>query len=100
MPELGFWERLDLPFARLAITLNTLFTTATAVFRGKASPKKFKHHVIAAAIRKYSERMSYRQQQCVPSKLTLAMEESNDMANMPPCGIGTLSHRPGRFTGQ
>lgn len=71
VPELGFWERLDLPFIRLAIALNILFTTATGVFRGKASPKKFKHHVIAAVIRKYSERVSYRQQQCVPPGLPL-----------------------------
>ena len=96
VPELGFWERLDLPFVRLAVTLNVLFAAATGVFRGKASPKKFKHHVIASAIRKMSERVSYRQQQCVTSELTY---KKNQM-ELTYALTGTSSRRPEMFTGR
>lgn len=65
VPVLGFWEKADLPFAQLSIVVNTLFAAITGVFRGKGSPKKFSHHLTAAAIRRFCDRLTDRQRQCV-----------------------------------
>lgn len=67
MPELGFWEKVDVPFARLTIATNALLAAITGVFRGQASPKKYNHHIIAAALRRLCDRTSDLQKQYVPS---------------------------------
>jgi hypothetical protein len=66
-PQLGFWEKADLPFARLAIVATALYAALTGVFRGKSYPAKFKHHIIATTVRKSTTRMSDLQMQCVLS---------------------------------
>lgn len=66
VPELGFWEKADLPLAQLTIVANALMAAITGVFRGQASPKKYSHHVIAAAIRRTCDRISDRQKQYAP----------------------------------
>lgn len=65
VPDLGFWEKADLPFAQLSIAVNALFAAITGVFRGKGSPKKFSHHITAAAVRRFCDRCTDRQRQCV-----------------------------------
>ncbi|KAJ5985918.1 hypothetical protein N7499_007793 [Penicillium canescens] len=63
IPQLGFWEKADLPFAHLSIFASVLYHAITGVFRGKASPKRYDHHVMAAMIRKLVDRTSDRQKQ-------------------------------------
>lgn len=65
IPQLGFWEWADLPFVKLSIYGTMLYAAITGAFRGKASPKKFSHHLITAAVRKYTDRTTLRQKQCV-----------------------------------
>jgi hypothetical protein len=67
VPELGFWEKADVPFAQLTVAVNALLATLTGVFRGQASPKKYSHHIMAAAIRRMCDRTSDLQKQYVPS---------------------------------
>jgi hypothetical protein len=67
VPELGFWEKADVPFAQLTVAANALMATLTGVFRGQASPKKYSHHIMAAAIRRMCDRTSDFQKQYVPS---------------------------------
>lgn len=66
VPELGFWEKADLPFAHLSIAINVLYAAITGVFRGKGSPKKYSHHLTAAAVRRFCDRLNDRQRQYVP----------------------------------
>jgi hypothetical protein len=66
VPELGFWEKADLPLAQLTIAANALMAAITGVFRGQASPKKYSHHIMAAAIRRMCDRTSDRQKQYAP----------------------------------
>lgn len=65
VPQLGFWEKADLPFAQLSIAVNVLFAAITGVFRGKASPRKYSHHLTAAAVRRFCDRLTDRQRQYV-----------------------------------
>lgn len=65
VPELGFWEKADLTLAQLTIATNALMAALTGAFRGQASPKKYSHHVMAAAIRRMCDRTSDRQRQYV-----------------------------------
>lgn len=66
-PELGFWEKVDLPFAQLSIFASVLYAAITGVFRGKDSPKKYSHHIMTAAVRKAITRLTDRQNQYVSS---------------------------------
>lgn len=65
VPQLGFWEKADLPFVHASVIVNALYAAITGFFRGKSSPKKYSHHVTAAAIRKMVNRVSIRQKQYV-----------------------------------
>ncbi|KAJ5676939.1 uncharacterized protein N7477_002572 [Penicillium maclennaniae] len=65
VPELGFWEKADLSLAQLTIATNALMAAITGVFRGSASPKKYSHHITAAAIRRMCDRTSDRQKQAM-----------------------------------
>jgi hypothetical protein len=62
-PRLSFWEKADLPFAHLSILASVLYHAITGVFRGKASPKRYDHHLMADMIRKLVDRTSDSQKQ-------------------------------------
>ncbi|KAJ5126965.1 hypothetical protein N7448_007744 [Penicillium atrosanguineum] len=68
VPDLGFWEKADLSLAQLTIATNALLAAITGVFRGQASPKKYSHHVMAAAIRRMCDRTSDRQKHAACSQ--------------------------------
>ncbi|KAJ5658579.1 uncharacterized protein N7484_002228 [Penicillium longicatenatum] len=61
VPELGFWEKVDLPFSKFSIIASALYATLIGPFRGKSYPKKFKHHLISLIIR--NDPFSTRQRQ-------------------------------------
>ncbi|KAF4769758.1 hypothetical protein N7455_006440 [Penicillium solitum] len=63
VPQLGFWEKADIPFVHLSIYASMVYAAITGVFRGKASPKRYDHHILAVVIRKAIERRSDRQTQ-------------------------------------
>jgi hypothetical protein len=65
LPELGFWEKADLPFVHASAVVQALYAAITGLFRGKSSPRKYSHHVTAAAIRGMVNRISIRQKQYV-----------------------------------
>lgn len=65
IPQLGFWEKADIPFVHLSIYASMVYAAITGVFRGKASPKRYDHHILAAVIRKVVDRRSDRQMQYV-----------------------------------
>lgn len=65
LPELGFWEKADLPFVHASVVVQALYAAITGLFRGKSSPRKYSHHVTAAAIRGMVGRISIRQKQYV-----------------------------------
>ncbi|KAJ6145792.1 hypothetical protein N7470_009687 [Penicillium chermesinum] len=62
VPELGLFEKADIPLVQVSTGLSLLFAALTGVFRGKASPRYYRHHVQAAAIRTFVDRISHRQQ--------------------------------------
>ncbi|CRL22773.1 unnamed protein product [Penicillium camemberti] len=63
VPQLGFWEKADIPFVHLSMYASMVYAAITGVFRGKASPKRYDHHILAAVIRKIVDRRSTRQTQ-------------------------------------
>ncbi|KAF7714247.1 Alpha/beta hydrolase fold-3 domain-containing protein [Penicillium ucsense] len=63
VPQLGFWEKVDLPLGQATVLVHSLFAAITGLFRGQGSPKVFSHHVTAAAIRTMVDRLSVRQAQ-------------------------------------
>lgn len=65
VPQLGFWEKADIPFLHLSTYASLVYAAITGVFRGKASPKRYDHYVLSAVIRKVVERRSDRQTQYV-----------------------------------
>lgn len=65
VPQLGFWEKADLPFIQASVVVQALYAAITGFFRGKAGPRKYSHHVTAAAIRGLINRISIRQKQYV-----------------------------------
>ena len=65
VPQLGFWEKADLPFVHASVVVQALYAAITGLFRGKGSPRKYSHHVTAAAIRGMINRISIRQKQYV-----------------------------------
>ncbi|GLI72018.1 hypothetical protein PoHVEF18_000185 [Penicillium ochrochloron] len=65
LPELGFWEKADLPFVHASVVVQALYAAITGLFRGKSSPRKYSHHVAAAAIRGMVGRISIRQKQYI-----------------------------------
>jgi hypothetical protein len=65
VPQLGFWEKADLPFVHASVVVQALYAAITGFFRGKAGSRKYSHHVTAAAIRGMVTRISIRQKQYV-----------------------------------
>ncbi|KAJ5188329.1 Alpha/beta hydrolase fold-3 [Penicillium cf. griseofulvum] len=63
VPELGFWEKADIPFLHLSVFASMVYSAITGVFRGKSSPKRYDHHVLSGLIRKLVDRRSDRQTQ-------------------------------------
>ncbi|KAJ5167044.1 uncharacterized protein N7482_005825 [Penicillium canariense] len=63
VPELGFWEKADISISFASVVVNALYAAITGFFRGKSSPRKYSHHVAAAAIRRMITRLSIRQKQ-------------------------------------
>lgn len=63
VPELGFWEKADLPISKLYMIASALYATLIGPFRGKGYPKKFKHHLVGLVIR--NDPHSARQRQYV-----------------------------------
>lgn len=107
VPQLGFWERADLPFAQLSIAINVLYAAITGVFRGKGSPRKYSHHLTAAAVRRFCDRLTDRQRQCVlypplttPCWLEETLPDSEEWnADIDlPCRIDTSTHPATRST--
>lgn len=70
VPQLGFWEKADIPFLHLSMYASTVYAAITGVFRGKDSPKRYDHHILAAVIRRLSDRRSDRQTQYVVLSLS------------------------------
>lgn len=62
VPDLGAFEKADLQLVKLNLLFTSLFAAFTGVFRGKASPRYYRHHIQAATIRAFTRRMSARQQ--------------------------------------
>ncbi|KAJ5082428.1 hypothetical protein N7532_011471 [Penicillium argentinense] len=79
VPELGFWERTDARLGQLNLFVNVLYAAITGVFRGKSSPKAYKTHLLATAIRTMVDRFSARQVQYLspptPEIYKMAMEK-------------------------
>ncbi|KAJ5511842.1 Alpha/beta hydrolase fold-3 [Penicillium expansum] len=72
VPQLGFWEKADIPFLHLSLYASMVYAAITGVFRGKDSPKRYDHHILAAVIRKMVDRRSDRQTQylLLPTSVT------------------------------
>ena len=64
-PQLGFWEKADIPFMYLSLCGSLVYAAITGVFRGKASPRRYDQYVKSAVIRKLLTRRSDRQMQYV-----------------------------------
>jgi cytochrome b561 len=64
-PDLGFWEKADLPLVHLSTYASMLYHAIAGVFRGKASPKRYDHFIMTNVIRKFVSRTSDRQKQYV-----------------------------------
>lgn len=64
-PNLGFWEKADVPFVHLSVYASMLYHMVAGVFRGKASPKRYDHFIATNVIRKLVSRTSDRQKQYV-----------------------------------
>lgn len=64
-PNLGFWEKVDVPFVHLSVYGSMLYHVIAGVFRGKASPKRYDHFIMTNTIRKLVTRTSDRQKQYV-----------------------------------
>ncbi|CAG8113209.1 unnamed protein product [Penicillium salamii] len=62
-PNLGFWEKSDVPFVHLSVYASMLYHMVAGVFRGKASPKRYDHFITTNVIRKLVSRTSDRQKQ-------------------------------------
>lgn len=64
-PQLGFWEKADIPFMYLSLCGSLVYAAIAGVFRGKASPRRYDHYVVSAVVRKLLTRRSDRQMQYV-----------------------------------
>jgi hypothetical protein len=91
VPELGFWEKADIPFLHLSVFASMVYSAITGVFRGKASPKRYDHHVLSGLIRKLVDRRSDRQTQYVPSNYSTL--DSKKSMNKNAQDINVLSRR-------
>ncbi|KAJ5135458.1 uncharacterized protein N7515_004736 [Penicillium bovifimosum] len=65
--NLSFWEKADIPFVHLSLYASMLYAAVTGIFRGKASPKRYDHHIIASVIRKLVDRSTDKQKQYINS---------------------------------
>ncbi|KAJ5561653.1 hypothetical protein N7535_003885 [Penicillium sp. DV-2018c] len=63
--KLSFWEKADIPFLRLSMYGTMIYAAVTGIFRGKASPKRYDHYVIASVIRKLVDRSTDKQKQYI-----------------------------------
>jgi hypothetical protein len=68
-PNLGFWEKADLPLVHLSMFGSMLYHAIAGVFRGKASPKRYDHFIMTNVLRKFVTRTSDRQKQYVELSL-------------------------------
>ncbi|KAJ5291711.1 hypothetical protein N7478_000962 [Penicillium angulare] len=50
-PELGLWEKADIPFIKATIYARGLLAALLGVFRGNSYPRNFKHHILMEKIR-------------------------------------------------
>ncbi|CAI7628806.1 unnamed protein product [Penicillium glandicola] len=91
VPQLGFWEKADVPFLHLSIYASMVYAAITGVFRGKASPKRYDHHVLAAVIRKIVNRRSDRQTQYFTLPTSVVYEASMKKHGLQPETV-TLPH--------
>ncbi|CAG7916733.1 unnamed protein product [Penicillium olsonii] len=76
-PDLGFWEKVDVPFVHLSVYASMLYHVVAGVFRGKASPRRYDHFIATNVIRKLVSRTTDRQKQYMnaptPDAYTTAM---------------------------
>ncbi|KAJ5950500.1 uncharacterized protein N7479_008913 [Penicillium vulpinum] len=72
IPKLGFWEKADIPLMRLSVFANLLYAAITGVFRGKASPRRYDHYIMASVIRGMVDRTTDRQIQYISSPTSVA----------------------------
>ncbi|KAJ5826835.1 hypothetical protein N7447_003598 [Penicillium robsamsonii] len=72
IPQLGLWERADIPFMHLSVYASMVYAAITGVFRGKGSPKRYDHHVLTAVFRKVIDRRSDRQIQYLTPPTSVA----------------------------
>ncbi|KAJ5793871.1 hypothetical protein N7457_000470 [Penicillium paradoxum] len=61
--KISFWEKVDLPFLQLSVYATMMYAAVTGVFRGKASPKRYDHYIVASVVRKLVDRSSSLQAQ-------------------------------------
>ncbi|KAJ5752671.1 hypothetical protein N7520_009588 [Penicillium odoratum] len=78
VPELGFWERVKIPFGNFNILASVLYATFTAPFRGNSYPKRFKAHLVTLIIRNdpYSSRQRQYIDLSTPEAYETAMKKS------------------------
>ncbi|KAJ6180979.1 hypothetical protein N7519_011440 [Penicillium mononematosum] len=91
VPQLGLWEKADIPFLHLSMYASMVYAAITGVFRGKASPKRYDHHVLSAVIRKIVDRRSDRQTQYLSLPTSAAYESVMKKRGLQPETI-TLPH--------
>ncbi|KAF9252049.1 hypothetical protein DTO006G1_2796 [Penicillium roqueforti] len=73
-PQLGFWEKADIPFMYLSLCGSLVYAAIAGVFRGKASPRRYDHYVVSAVVRKLLTRRSDRQMQYLSPSTPAAYE--------------------------
>ncbi|CAI7581140.1 unnamed protein product [Penicillium discolor] len=91
VPQLGFWEKADIPFVHLSIYASMVYAAITGVFRGKASPKRYDHYILAAVIRKAIGRRSDRQTQYLMPPTSASYETAMKKRGLQPETV-TLPH--------
>lgn len=66
-PELGFWERADIPFVHLSLYASLAYHAIAGVFRGKDSPKDYGPFITTSVTRTWNCRTSDPQKKYVYS---------------------------------
>ncbi|KAG0154955.1 Steryl acetyl hydrolase 1 [Penicillium digitatum] len=61
VPQLSFWEKANIPFLHLSMYATMMYAATTGLFRGKASPKRYDQHILAAVTRGIFDRRSDKQ---------------------------------------
>lgn len=65
VPQLSFWEKANIPFLHLSMYATMMYAATTGLFRGKASPKRYDQHILAAVTRGIFDRRSDKQMKYV-----------------------------------